>query len=61
MFVAIDTFMQTLLPSDERQTDDMTHIYLLFSTPQYENIVTSMRKDDPNVYERNHKLKYDDI
>ena len=42
----------------------MTHIYvlyLLFSNPQYDDIVTSVRKDDPNVYEKDDELKYDDI
>ena len=42
----------------------MTHIYvlyLLFSNPQYDDIVTSMRKDEPNVNEKDDKLKYDDI
>ena len=40
----------------------MTHIlYLLFSNPQYDNIVTSMRKNEPNVNEKDDELKYDDI
>ena len=42
----------------------MTHIYvhyLLFSNPQYDDIVTSMRKDEPNVNEKDDELKYDDI
>ena len=42
----------------------MTHIYvlyLLFSNTQYDDIVTSMRKDDPIVYEKDDELKYDDI
>ena len=35
--------------------------YLLFSNTQYDDIVTSMRKDEPNVYEKDDELKYDDI
>ena len=33
----------------------------MFSNPQYDDIVTTMRKDDPNVYEKDNELKYDDI
>ena len=36
-------------------------LYLLFSNPQYDDIVTLMRKDDPNVNEKDDELKYDDI
>ena len=42
----------------------MTYIYvlyLLFSNPQCDDIVTLMRKDDPNVNEKDDKPKYDDI
>ena len=42
----------------------MTHIYvlyLLFSNTQSDDIFTSMRKDDPNVYKKDDELKYDDI
>ena len=42
----------------------MTYIYVLyhlFSNPQYDDIVTSMRKDEANVYEEDDELKYDDI
>ena len=42
----------------------MTHIYVLYlllSNPQYDDFVTSMRKDDPNVNEKDYELKYDDI
>ena len=42
----------------------MTHIYvlyLLFSNPQYDDIITSERKDEPNVNEKNDEPKYDDI
>ena len=33
----------------------------MFSNPQYDDIVTSIRKDDPNVYEKDDELEYDDI
>ena len=39
----------------------MYFIYLLFSNPQYDDIVTSMRKDEPTVNEKDDELKYDDI
>ena len=42
----------------------MTHIYvlyILFSNPQYDDIVTSMRNDESNINEKDDELKYDDI
>ena len=32
-----------------------------FSNTQYDDIVTSVRKDEPNVNEKDDELKYDDI
>ena len=42
----------------------MTHIYvlyLLFSNPQYDDIVTSVRKNELIVDEKDDESKYDDI
>ena len=33
----------------------------MFSNPQYDGIITSVRKDEPNVNENDDELKYDDI
>ena len=33
----------------------------MFSNPQYDDIFTSVRKDEPNVNEKDDELKYDDI